>query len=136
MNKDHYLMIGGAALAAYLLWKSMSGNTASSPVLNTQGMGAADNTGALQQSIQDAINSSGVSNTYIYSQQPPATWNYFGRKGVPGWEPPAPETLFGNVGNDANKPITFQAWWAKVQPYLTMSEDAAKSVQQSMGCMQ
>lgn len=109
MNK--YLLFGGGALALYLLTRQQAAGGPPAPGLS----GPPVDTRAAQQLVRQAIEQSGVSTTYIYSQQQPQIWNYYAEQAL-RWTPPATETLFGP--QDAHKPVTFETWWRKLEPHM------------------
>ena len=121
--ESKYLMFGGAAVLAYLWYKNQQDaaptpqTTPVVPTSPTSGTTAPAPHAQTLQAIQNVINNSGVSSTYIYSQQSPDIWNYYAMQAIPGWTAPTPESMFGTYGN-AHAPITFQAWWQKVQQFL------------------
>lgn len=113
MNK--YLLFGGGALALYLLTRQQAtGAGPTAPSLS----GTPADSAAARQAIRDTVERSGVSTTYIYSDQQPVVWNYYARQAL-GWNPPEPPVLFGLT--DAHKPVDFENWWKKVEPHLPPS---------------
>ena len=96
----HWFAIGGGALAVLYLMNQSS----QTPVVQaTATLGNANPSTKL--SIVNFINQSGVSDTYIYGRQYPATWDRFAAQaGVATPQFPGKE----------DSPVTFEEWWRQV----------------------
>ena len=126
MNKNILLILGGGAVLYYLYSKqtapaaAATGAAAATPP--AQPLTAAPQTPSVspaqQAKITAAINSSGVSTTFIFGQQTPDTWNWYAMQAFPGWTAPAPETLYPGVPNVHSMTYTFADWFGRIQQYL------------------
>lgn len=145
MNKN-MLLIGGAAVLAYLWYKNQpmplaifatnqhlpgthpaSGSVVTTPAPAPTPTSVSQTTVTppaaavgFQAKVTDAIHAGGVSDTYLSSAQAPDTWNWFAMRAFPSWVAPAPEDMFPNT-SDAHKPVDFQTWLAAVTPFATKS---------------
>lgn len=141
MNRNLLLLLGGGAILLWYLDSQKKTPTTTSGTGAGTGAPAGAPTGAAPaspapppaptpapvpvaapfaqtlQRVKDAINSSGVSTTYIYGLQSPDVWNWYAMQAIPNWTAPAPESLYPGTP-DAHRPVTFTDWWAKVQTFL------------------
>ena len=69
--------------------------------------------------IQTAAAAAGLSTTGTAS---PDQWNYFAAQVIPGFTPPAPESLFPSsvtaTVNNSHAPVSFSTWWNALVPFL------------------
>ena len=69
--------------------------------------------------IQTAAAAGGLSTTGTAS---PDQWNYFAAQVIPGFTPPAPESLFPSsvtaTVNNSHAPVSFSTWWNAFVPFL------------------
>jgi hypothetical protein len=124
MNKG--LLIVGGGVLLYWLYSRQTG-TAAAPPSTAAPAGTpppsptpsapAASTGQ-RAAIVSAINSSGVSSTFIYGQQGVDTWNWYAMQAFPGWTAPTPETLYPGEPNVHTKTYGFDDWFSRIQKYL------------------
>ena len=128
MNKGLLILGGGVLLywlysqqkgAAATPTASTSHSAGTSPASTGTGTSSTSSTPDPQKAaITAAINSSGVSSTFIYGQQGVDTWNWYAMQAFPGWTAPSPETLYPGVPNVHSQTYTFDDWYKRIQQYL------------------
>ena len=131
MNKGLLILGGGVLL--YWLYSQQKGSAAPAPASSSAPAGgttgsqppatsttttASPSSTAQRAAIVAAVNSSGVSSTFIYGQQGVDTWNWYAMQAFPGWTAPTPETLYPGVPNVHSNSYTFDDWFGRIQKYL------------------
>lgn len=151
-NTEELLLLGGAGLLLWWYFtKSSTTTTTSTPIGTTSvlstappsttpvtttppvttGGGTTGTTGGsttpptpapysvTMAAIQTAAAAAGLSTTGTAS---PDQWNYFAAQVIPGFTPPAPESLFPSsvtaTVNNSHAPVSFSTWWNAFVPFL------------------
>lgn len=126
MNRNMLLMLGGGAILLWYLNNQKPATAVPSAAAGTHpatpatpaAQPAAPVGSSLKSKIEAAIVAGGNSNTYIYGQQSPDTWNWHAMQAFPGWAAPSPEDLYPGVPDVHGKAVTFGDWFGRLQPFL------------------
>jgi len=112
-----YILAGGGALALlYLL------NQKSSPNV-TVALGNLDTSFAKRAIIQH-INSSGVSDTFIFGRQYPSTWDKLAQR--------AGYVVTGHFPGNPDSPVTFDEWWKHAGQNVVQSAGGDSSLRNAV----